>query len=286
MLFRSQEPMRLEVRDEALYIMVYAIAFMAVAVWAGGPLRIAVGLPMALFLPGYSMVSAAFPGKQPLDGWGRIALGFAFQLIVVPLVGWGLNYSPLGLGFYPILFANSMLVLTFSAVAHYRRLSTPKEKRFVLTVSIPRQAWPERGVNEKALTILAAGSALIAVGAFALAFFNPLNRETFTEFYLLGPDGRAGSYVRELALGQSVTATVGVVSREQDAVVYQVGVRANDAVYGDRMVMPALEPGESWESEFQYTPIGPGTYKLEFLLYREGQAEPYRLTHLFLVVGR
>ena len=40
------------------------------------PVQIIIGLLLVLFLPGYSLIAALFPGKDDLDGIERIALRF------------------------------------------------------------------------------------------------------------------------------------------------------------------------------------------------------------------
>ena len=50
------------------------------------PVRIVLGLLLVLFLPGYSLIAALFPGRDDLDGIERIALSFGLSIAVVPLI--------------------------------------------------------------------------------------------------------------------------------------------------------------------------------------------------------
>jgi uncharacterized membrane protein len=61
------------------------------------------GLPLVLFLPGYSLIAALFPAKSDLDGIERTALSFGLSIAVVPLIGLGLNYTPWSIRLVPIL---------------------------------------------------------------------------------------------------------------------------------------------------------------------------------------
>lgn len=47
--------------------------------------RIIVGLPMVLFIPGYALTKALFPGKE-LDWVEQLTLGFALSIASVPLL--------------------------------------------------------------------------------------------------------------------------------------------------------------------------------------------------------
>nr|QNO53661.1 hypothetical protein DJFKIEJF_00025 [Methanosarcinales archaeon ANME-1 ERB6] len=47
------------------------------------PIRIILGLPLVLFLPGYSLIATLFPRKDDLDGIERIALSFGLSIAFV-----------------------------------------------------------------------------------------------------------------------------------------------------------------------------------------------------------
>ena len=68
------------------------------------PVRIILGLLLVLFLPGYSLIAALFPGK---DGIERIALSFRLSIPVMPRSGLALNYMPFGIRLVPVLLGCS-----------------------------------------------------------------------------------------------------------------------------------------------------------------------------------
>jgi uncharacterized membrane protein len=47
------------------------------------PIRIILGLPLVLFLPGYSLIATLFPRKDDLDAIERIALSFGLSIAIV-----------------------------------------------------------------------------------------------------------------------------------------------------------------------------------------------------------
>src|SRR5581483_11758649 len=82
---------------DLMVVTLLGVASLAVTLFEGPSLlRVALGLPMVLFLPGYAIVSSFFPAKEALDGIGRVALGFSLSLAAVAPIGLMLDRSPWG----------------------------------------------------------------------------------------------------------------------------------------------------------------------------------------------
>ena len=96
------------------------------------PIRIILGLPLVLFLPGYSLIAALFPRKDDLDAIERIALSFGLSIAIVPLLGLALNYTPFGIRLFPILIVLSIFTISLAIGAYVRRYKIPEEDRFVV----------------------------------------------------------------------------------------------------------------------------------------------------------
>jgi uncharacterized membrane protein len=94
------------------------------------PVRIILGLPLVLFLPGYALIAALFPRKDDLDGIERVALSFGLSIAVVPLLGLALNYTPFGIRLSPILTVLSVFTISLAMGAYARRSMIPEEDRF------------------------------------------------------------------------------------------------------------------------------------------------------------
>jgi len=78
------------------------------------PIRIILGLPLVLFLPGYSLIAALFPGKDDLDAIERIALSFGLSIAITPLLGLALNYTPFGIRLSPVLIVLSVFTVSLA----------------------------------------------------------------------------------------------------------------------------------------------------------------------------
>ncbi|MDS0280772.1 DUF1616 domain-containing protein [Haloarcula onubensis] len=188
------------------------------------PLRIAFGLPLTLFLPGYALVAALFPeaGESPtdettdppptadaagtatdgedgtmaalsdrgIDGIERVALSFGLSIAVVPLIGLVLNFTPWGIRLVPIMVAVSGFTVSMVVLAAQRRRELPAEERF----SVPYRQWLDTGRAEllepdtradAILNVVLVCSILLATGSVAYAVAVPKQGESFSEFYLL-----------------------------------------------------------------------------------------------------
>ncbi len=67
-------------------------------------MRVLLGLLLALFLSGYSLIAALFPGRDDPDGTRTDRTQFQARAIaVVPLIVLGLNYTPYGIQLVSIL---------------------------------------------------------------------------------------------------------------------------------------------------------------------------------------
>lgn len=145
------------------------------------PLRVLLGLPFILFLPGYALIAALFPeeGSPPtveedtadeetadtevqedeaaafmgmgygatdrgIDGIERVALSFGLSIAVVPLLGLVLNFTPWGIRLVPIVLTIAGFTLAMTAVAAIRRRALPPEDRF----AVPYRDWIDAGREE------------------------------------------------------------------------------------------------------------------------------------------
>jgi uncharacterized membrane protein len=67
------------------------------------PVRVVLALPTVLFIPGYCLITALFPKDGEIDLMQRIALSFGLSIAVVPMIGFLLNFTPLGIWLDPIV---------------------------------------------------------------------------------------------------------------------------------------------------------------------------------------
>ncbi|MDD3493076.1 MAG: DUF1616 domain-containing protein [Candidatus Thermoplasmatota archaeon] len=191
------------------------------AVLLDAPGRAAAGLPFLLFIPGYLLVLALFPGRDisPVE---RLALSLGLSIAIVPLIGLALNYTPWGIRLEPLVVSLTAWVAVTAAVGWHRWKSLPVGERFRLDVTL---TWP-RGESrlDRALTLGLAISIVAAGALLVYVIVTPQAGESFTEFYILGPEGRADNYPTNLTAGEAGRVLVGIANHEHRAVNYTVEV--------------------------------------------------------------
>jgi uncharacterized membrane protein len=134
----------------------------------------------------------------------------------------------------------------------------------------------------KALFIVLALAIICAIGAIAYVVLTPKIGERFTEFYVLGLDGKAEDYPREVKVGQEAQVILGMVNHEYENTSYRVEVTI-DGIRDGEIGPIVLANKEKWEKQVSFTPTSVGeNQKVEFLLYKNGQVEPYLSLRLWI----
>ncbi|QLH76862.1 DUF1616 domain-containing protein [Halosimplex rubrum] len=319
--------------DLAAVFSFVALANLAVVlpVVRNSPVRVALGLPFVLFVPGYALIAALFPeaGGSPaesagengdieeksandwseIDGIERITLSFGLSIVVVPLVGLVLNFTPWGTRMVPVMLSVNGVTAVAAAAAARRRWALPKDERF----TVPYRTWVAAGRRElfepdsradAALNVLLVASVLLAAGSVTYAVGVPKQGESFTEFYLLTEDEEgdliADEYPTNVTVGESAPVAVGVRNREHRSQNYTVVVEIQQIqhtnnetiVQGAREIERfgvALDHNETSQRSVRITPMTAGQrVRVAFMLYRgsppadPGLDSAYRWTSLYV----
>jgi len=91
-------------------------------------IRYVIGSIMVLFLPGYSLVEALYPGEEDLSPLERLALSIGLSLALVPLIGLILNYTPWGIRLNSTVTALATLTASLLLASAYRKFTLMKLK--------------------------------------------------------------------------------------------------------------------------------------------------------------
>jgi uncharacterized membrane protein len=176
--------------------------------------------------------------------------------------------------------------------AQLRRSALDQEARFSVEFRQSLRAIHSELMNdeasriEKALTVILVMTIILSVSALVYVVVTPKQGEKFTEFYILGPKGKAYDYPTSVVSGQNSTVIVGIVNHEYVTVNYTMRMALQNYTFSSRDVR--LEHNQTWESPVSYALQQTGNnQKLEFLLYKDYNfTTPFRDLHLWVNVSQ
>jgi len=297
-----------------LVAVVVAVALVSLVVFSPvgsvPAVAIAVGLPFALLVPGYALVSAVFPEAgetAPTPGsdtsWvGRLGLSVGGSVVAVALVGGVLDFTVWGFQREAVVVGLCLVTLAATAVAWYRRAALPVQRRAgtdaAAVAARMRSVVVGDGTAGTLLTLVVLLSAAGAVGVVAQESTEP---GVVTEFYVLGETDSgelvAGAYPSEATVGEPTTVGIGVgttgprafegtvvvslerVTREGDTVWINESRRLDE--FGVQ-----VQPGERTERRHTVQPPFAGErLRLTYRLYQQGADSPLRQVHVWLTVN-
>ncbi|UPV76655.1 DUF1616 domain-containing protein (plasmid) [Halorussus limi] len=217
------------------------------------PIRVVVGLPFLLVLPGYALVAALFPenrfalstdrtgGGAPgdpgvflrheLDGIERLGLSVGASIVVVASIALGLDRSAVGLGTTSLVLSVGAFTLGVALLAVRRRERLPEDERFGRALgarlgSVRGELLSPDTRADAALNVVMAVSLLLAAGGTAYALTAGSGGEGDTELYLLSEneDGElvADSYPNTVAEARRSPLVVGLQNNEGEPTKYTV----------------------------------------------------------------
>lgn len=246
-------------------------------------MRIILGLPLLLFLPGYSFIAALSTRKKDLDGFERVALSFGLSIAIVSMLCLVLNYTPFGIRLTPILTLLSIFIILLSFIAWIRRMKLPAQERFSIPFERLLKANLGQSALDKSLSIILIASIIVSSVILFYALVTSQTGERFTEFYLLGPNGIASDYPTDLTVREEGEVIIGIVNQEYDNVTYRLEVKFNGSLIHEEHIL--LIENEKWEMLFKFKATKKGEkQKLDFLLYKDQEREVYRMIHLWVSV--
>lgn len=283
------------------------------------PVRAAVGLPLLLFLPGYALLSVAFPSRQfqtrygaldafsaGIDGVERAALSVGVSLALLPLIGlmlWAV--SPVGFGVRVLIGVLSAVIGLGMIYGAYRRLQLPRNQRYRLPVdrwlSRLRSGGVTGGLFGATMNVLLVLSVVAAVVALGYGVLVPHQSETHTGVSILTQSDGELTFVQnsttvaegdQLTLsvtnheGQTTTYTIVVVVERIDYDGQQTSVRSSEEL---QRLQTTVGRGETSRVNHTVTPsIQEPNLRVRYLVYKDEPptiptaANAYRTVYVWL----
>lgn len=283
------------------------------------PLRIVLGVPFVLFVPGYAFVAALYPARDSsvtdagravtpesdIDGVERIAFSFGTSIAITPLIGLVLNFTLWGITLVPILVALGGFTVVMASLGAFRHHAFPFEafsgRRLV---EARTELFEPDSRTDLVLNAAFLLSLLLVLSSVTYAVAVPKPGDSFTEFYVMTENDSGGftadDYPTEFTAGQPRTLVVGIDNEEQRPMNYTVvatiqRVRNNTTRVVEQNELQRftvrIEPGETWRRTHTVAPTMTGrNLRLTYSLYR-GNApvspaaeDAYRQLHIWVNV--
>ena len=271
------------------------------------PVRFILGLPLLLFFPGYALLQALFINKKEIGALETIGLSGAMSIAVTGMTGFMLNYTKWGIRFEPAVGLIGGFVFVASVVALVRQAVSSGGVKWFTELIINQPAWKipsNKGIGFLALTV----TLLVSIVAVAYAAVDLKAKETFTEFYVLGINGKADDYPTAFTMesgnvtrviytagnetaGQWGKVYLNIVNHESSTAVYSIYISVDgqpaEFIYGGtpnyQLGNIQLRQGEKWEGEIGFTPAHIGNHqKVDFLLFKDGGTDPEASLNLWI----
>jgi len=193
-------------------------------------LRLILALPLILFVPGYVLLAVLFPDSSDIDTIERIVLSIGTSIVITPLIGLCLNFTPWGIRLDPLIISLTVVIVVLVIFAGIRRIKTSPESRYTLPVPEIQQTikreWALRNGSKKdrILFFVSICAILMVVLSVALVMTLPKPGETFSEFFILGENRTADSYPHVIIPNSTYPMYVGIGNHEFRTVNYSVEI--------------------------------------------------------------
>lgn len=148
----------------------------------------------------------------------------------------------------------------------------------VITIGLETETHGHRDLSrvDYVLTAVLAVIVLFVAGSLYCLIQAPQVGKKYTEYYILGSSGKAEGYPQHLKTGTEGTVIMGIVNHEYQAAAYTAEVCMEGIVY--KSLGPyVLKHDEKWEAPVSFSAMEPhDNLKVEFVLHKDGESEPYR----------
>jgi len=211
---------------EIVLFMVWSVILLPIGLLdVGGVIRVILGLPFILFIPGYVLIFALFPTRKTDRGINlleRITLSFGFSLAIVSLIGFGLNYTTWGIRLESILLCVFVFIIAVGAIAIYQWNNVSLDERFEISLGLSR--FKSKSKLNRILNISIIISILFAIIAITYASITITHEEKYTGFYILSMDRNTTHYQKNLTVGENSNVILGIINHEYETIDYNIEI--------------------------------------------------------------
>jgi hypothetical protein len=243
---------------DIVMVMVWVVAALVAVFWAaeGSVYRLMAGLPLALYLPGYTLTAALF-ANRPLDRATRALLSVACSLLLTVLSGLLLNTLPWGLQPATWALALGLICWIGGTVAVARRAQHPAPGEMPSVAAMQSGPFGLRPAHMLLIGIAVLG----ALGACWWSIQSALTAPFVgtTQVWLVPvPDSHTAAVNR---------VQIGLRNLEGQPMTYRLQLLVDGAILSEWPAI-TLQDGEAADSYYPLPAAGRANERVEALLYR------------------
>jgi uncharacterized membrane protein len=266
------------------------------------------GLPCALFVPGYALITIMFPRSKPdLDPIGRVGLSVILGFTIAGLLGLGLSLTSWGIGLKASISALCGYLALATVIAELRRRRVPQEDRFSIDIGFSRATPWGNGTGR----LIAAVLILALISTFFILIHPMAFPKVEAELKVLGLENLPANYPRNFIMynGNIVSVEYGdgrisedsmgllnisIINRDPKPRVFEVNLLldgkplkffSNDQ-YWEHLGPLTLKYQESWMQNIFFTPDHTGVdQRLDVVLMVDGKPYYKDPPHIFINVS-
>ncbi|WP_265110950.1 DUF1616 domain-containing protein [Halosolutus halophilus] len=250
--------------DQAIVIAITGALTYGIFSGIGGVARIALAIPLVLFLPGYALVSALFPDRPTDDyqsfdeektGLGnpllvdggleaveRFVLSVAFSVALVPAITLFASVTPGVLSVEPVLSGLSVLTIVLALIAIGSRYRCAPDRRYVPSLSAAPLFFTRTrpslysGPNHRPYNAAIVVGLILLLASAGFAVANPPQHDGFTEFAIETENVTGETetmYESNYTAGETQELTATITNREHEERSYTTVVLLQRVSYDD-----------------------------------------------------
>jgi uncharacterized membrane protein len=270
-----------------LFSLIFMIATLLLS-WEMGigqstPLRIFFGLMYLGVFPGDALLCLLFPGKSSINFLEQFVFIILLSIGIITLIGFLLNYSPWGIRLESLLFSTEILTSLFYLIAYLRARRVYIKPEATLSIDNANLTTTMKKGNKKIqITTLITSMLSFLVLILLLVAAGP--KEKYTEFFFLNRNNNLGIERNNYSLGEKIPLNFVVINHEGSIQNYHLLLIENDGAISI-IANIKLDDQKQWNQIYVLNLIKLGENQIyKFVLYREGDSEPYRSLQIVLSV--
>ena len=246
------------------------------------------GVIFIAFLPGYTLISFLFPRNTDISSTERLLLSFATSVAISALVGFILNFLPYGIHLGIIIYILVIFILYFSVITIIRRRIIGGDESYHPNIGTTFiglvSGFRREGKLDKFLSIILLLLVILSISMTTYAVIKPKPSDNFTEFYILGADGKMSNYPTILNTNENASLTIRVANHEDSSTSYLVVTKYNGTIINENNI--SLKDGQIISLPSNFSAGNPGTKEVEYLLYKEPDLQNvYSYLHFWIKVS-